>query len=57
MATSCGRCSGALTVEVYERIEAYADLCVQRESRGMTNSVNWDARLHNVVMDLNLLAS
>lgn len=30
LTTTCGNCSGALTEEVYERVEGYADLCVQR---------------------------
>lgn len=30
LTTTCGKCSGALTEEVYERVEGYADLCVQR---------------------------
>lgn len=44
-------------MEVYERIEAYADLCVQRESQGTTQCVNWTAHLRNMGMDLSLLAS
>ena len=57
MATSCGNCSGTLTEEVYERTKEYADLCVQRESRGVMDHANWAAHLQNMGLDLVLLAS
>lgn len=57
MDTSCGNCSGALTVETLARIAAYGDLCVQRESHGIIKGVNWAAHLQNMGLDLSLLAS
>lgn len=57
MTTTCGKCSGTLTEEVYQRIQEYADMCVPRGSRGVTKDVNWAAHLQNMGLDLNQLAS
>ena len=57
MGTTCGKCSGTLTVEVYERIAAYMDMCVQLEDYGITKGVDWAAHLQNKRLDLSLLAS
>ena len=57
MATSCGKCSGALTVDVYRRVDEYANLCVQWENHGVTKGANWAAHLQNVGLDLSQRAS
>lgn len=46
-----------MTAEVFKRIAAYADMCVQRESHGAVRGINWAAPLQNMGLDLGLLAS
>lgn len=57
MTTTCGKCSGAVTVEAYKRIAVYADMCVQRESHETIKDVNWPAHLQNMGLNSGLLAS
>ena len=57
MASTCGKCSGVMTAEVVKRIEKYANMCVQTESRGSFDEIDWAARLQSTDMDLSTLAS
>ena len=57
MVSTCGKCSGAMTAEVVKRIEKYANMCVQTESRGSFDQIDWAARLQSTDMDLSPLAS
>ena len=57
MASTCGICSGVMTTEVVERIERYQDMCVQRESRGAFDAIDWADSLQGADMDLSSLAS
>ena len=57
MVSTCGKCSGVMTAEVVERIEKYANMCVQTESRGAFDAIDWAVRLQSTDMDLSTLAS
>ena len=46
-----------MTTEVVKRIEKYANMCVQTESRGSFDAIDWAARLQSTDMDLSTLAS
>ena len=46
-----------MTAEVVERIEKYANMCVQKESRGAFDAIDWAVRLQSTDMDLSTLAS
>ena len=46
-----------MTTEVVKRIEKYANMCVQTESRGPFDEIDWVARLQSTDMDLDTLAS
>ena len=46
-----------MTEEVVKRIEKYAEMCVQTESRGSFDAIDWATRLQRTDMDLSTLAS
>ena len=46
-----------MTDEVVKRVEKYANMCVQTESRGPFDEIDWVARLQGTDMDLSMLTS
>ena len=57
MTSTCGKCSGAMTTEVVKRIEKYAEMSVQTESRESFDEIDWATRSQRTDMDLSSLGS
>ena len=56
MSTTCGRCSGALTEDVYRRIDEYASWCVCWGGLGFTQGTTWAFHVQNMGLNLRPIA-
>ena len=54
MASTCGKCSGAIPTDVFDRVHRYDRTCIQNASLGLFEVGNWPIVSN---MDLSTLAS